>query len=117
MEAEIRQVLLEKERLIVRIRQHNAQQIFPPLYASISMGKVQNRWCAGQRWEMTLRLSPVHGRLNEGGFDAQRFALANSMPLQGTLLAIKSVNADCSWLHRLINKAQKQYQHLPGMAL
>ena len=63
---------------------------------------------------MTLRLSPVHGRLNEGGFDAQRFALANSMPLQGTLLAIKSVNADCSWLHRLINKAQKQYQHLPA---
>ncbi|MGQ3903351.1 ComEC family protein [Mixta calida] len=113
VEAEIRQVLLEKERLIVRIRQHNAQQIFPPLYASIAMGKVQNRWCAGQRWEMTLRLSPVHGRLNEGGFDAQRFALANSMPLQGTLLAIKSVNADCSWLHRLINKAQKQYQHLP----
>ena len=46
VEAEIRQVLLEKERLIVRIRQHNAQQIFPPLYASISMGKVQNRWCA-----------------------------------------------------------------------
>jgi competence protein ComEC len=31
--------------------------------------------CAGQRWTMTLRLRPVHGELNDGGYDSQRSAL------------------------------------------
>lgn len=113
VQAEIQQVMQEKERLLVRIREHDARRRFPPLYASIAMGKLRQPWCAGQRWEMTLRLRPVHARLNEGGFDAQRFALAGSMPLQGTLLAATPVKADCGWRHRLMSHAQAQYQHLP----
>ncbi|QHM70478.1 ComEC family protein [Mixta intestinalis] len=111
--AEIVQVLGEKERLIVRIRQYGNEILFPPLYANIANSRVQQIWCAGQRWEMSLRLRPVHGRLNEGSFDAQRFALANSMPLQGTLLAAKAITQRCSVHHHLVSQAQQQYQHLP----
>jgi predicted membrane metal-binding protein len=32
---------------------------------------------------MTLRLRPVHGQLNDGGFDSQRYALAQHRPLSG----------------------------------
>lgn len=39
--------------------------------------------CAGQRWAVTLRLRAVHGELNEGGFDSQRYALASHQPLTG----------------------------------
>jgi competence protein ComEC len=39
--------------------------------------------CAGQHWLMTLRLRPVHGQLNDGGFDSQRYALAQHRPLSG----------------------------------
>ncbi len=34
---------------------------------------------------MTLRLRPVHGQLNDGGFDSQRYALAQHRPLSGEL--------------------------------
>ncbi|MFD1803010.1 ComEC family protein [Mixta tenebrionis] len=111
--AEIVQVLAEKERLVIRIRRYGKQNLFLPLYASVAVSRIQQAWCPGQRWEMNLRLRPVHGRLNEGGFDAQRFAVANSMPLQGTLLAAKVIVSRCSMHHRLVSKAQQQYQHLP----
>jgi len=32
----------------------------------------EQRLCAGQRWPLRLRLRPVHGKLNQGGFDSQR---------------------------------------------
>lgn len=110
---EITQVLHDKGRLVVKIVEHDNKWVFPPLHASITTEKVAETWCAGQQWKMTLRLRPVHGRLNEGGFDAQRFALANNTPLQGRLLAASPLSQSCSWRQRLMHYAQQQYQHLP----
>lgn len=111
--AEIAQVRHDKAQLKVKIVEYDNQRIFPPVYASVTADKFQQKWCMGQRWEMTLRLRPVHARLNEGGFDTQRFALANHTPLQGRLLAARLLSSDCSWRQRLMNHAQQQYQHLP----
>ncbi|GLR09845.1 ComEC family protein [Mixta theicola] len=110
---EITQVLHDKGRLIVKIVEHEDKRMFPPVYASVMTGRFEETWCAGQRWEMKLRLRPVHGRLNEGGYDAQRFALANNTPLQGRLLAGRPLSTGCSWRQRLMSYAQQQYQHLP----
>lgn len=110
---EITHVLHEKGRLTVKIVEHDHQRLFPPVYASVTPEKFEETWCAGQRWEMALRLRPVHGRLNEGGFDAQRFALANVTPLQGRLLSARVLDSRCSWRQRLMTYAQRQYQHLP----
>lgn len=44
------------------------------------------RWCAGQQWRLRVALQPVHGRMNQGGFDSQRWAMANHQPLQGRVL-------------------------------
>lgn len=110
---EITQVLPEKERLIVRIDAYDHKHLSPAIYASVGVKTLAYNWCAGQLWEMTLRLRPVHARLNEGSFDAQRFALANRTPLQGRVLAASPVSKRCSWRQRLMSYAQQQYQHLP----
>jgi len=40
----------------------------------------------GQRWEMTLRLEPPHGRLNPSGFDFNRHLLANRIGALGSVV-------------------------------
>lgn len=40
---------------------------------------------AGQIWQLTLKTKAVHGYLNEGGFDSQRFAVANRNLLSAKL--------------------------------
>lgn len=41
---------------------------------------------AGQVWQLTLKTKVVHGYLNEGGFDSQRFAMANRNLLSAKLI-------------------------------
>lgn len=53
--------------------------------------------CAGQRWAMTIRARAVHGQLNEGGFDVQRYALASHQPLTGRFIDASLLEARCSW--------------------
>lgn len=70
--------------------------LFPPvgvtLYGELAPAPV----CAGQRWMMTLRLRPVHGQLNDGGFDSQRYALAQHRPLSGGIVAASALDTRCS---------------------
>ncbi|OTQ07080.1 DNA internalization-related competence protein ComEC/Rec2 [Gilliamella apicola] len=41
---------------------------------------------AGQIWQLTLKTKVVHGYLNEGGFDSQRYAIANRSLLSAKLI-------------------------------
>ncbi len=41
---------------------------------------------SGQRWEMTLRVEPPHGRLNHSGFDFHRHLLANRIGALGSVV-------------------------------
>lgn len=52
--------------------------------------------CAGQRWNMTLRLRPAHGELNDGGYDAQRSAFAQHQTLSGRFTRAELVDGRCS---------------------
>ncbi len=45
---------------------------------------------------MTLKVRAVHGQLNEGAFDSQRYALAQHQPLTGRFLQAKAINPECS---------------------
>ncbi|WLI78545.1 ComEC family protein [Kosakonia sp. H02] len=53
--------------------------------------------CTGQRWAMTIRARAVHGQLNEGGFDSQRYALASHQPLTGRIIDAQLQDGRCSW--------------------
>jgi len=53
--------------------------------------------CAGQRWAMTLHIRAVHGQLNEGGFDTQRYALVSHQPLSGRFSGARLLDKRCNW--------------------
>ena len=99
---------ISRKRIRVQIHQAEGRQRFPALSAWLTAGDTVTEFCPGQRWEMRLRLRPVHGQLNEGGYDQQRYALANYWPLQGKVLAKKPQNLSCSLRSRVINRAREE---------
>ncbi|MBP2197109.1 DNA internalization-related competence protein ComEC/Rec2 [Pantoea cypripedii] len=100
----------DNKQLKIQLLQIDGRYQFPPLFATLNDNGEEEPFCAGQRWQMQLRLRPVHARLNEGEFDLQRFAVAQHTPLQGSIIRRQEVNKTCSWRSRLI-----QY-HLPAFA-
>lgn len=104
----ITDVRQDNKQLTVQLVQINGRYQFPPLFATLNHNGEGEPFCSGQRWQMQLRLRAVHARLNEGEFDAQRFAVAQHQPLQGLIAARQRVNPVCSWRSRLIS------YHLPA---
>jgi competence protein ComEC len=78
---------------IIRI---NGKRLFPAAGVKLYGSALPQAGCAGQRWKMTLRMRPVHGQLNEGGFDSQRHALAQHLPLTGRFTHAEVLDARCS---------------------
>ncbi len=78
---------------MVRLR---GRYLFPPVGVTLYGELAPAPACAGQHWLMTLRLRPVHGQLNDGGFDSQRYALAQHRPLSGGIVAASALDARCS---------------------
>lgn len=45
---------------------------------------------------MKLKVRAVHGQLNDGGFDSQRYAIAQHQPLTGRFLRASVIEPNCS---------------------
>lgn len=78
---------------IVRV---NGRALWPAPGVNLYGNYLPQPGCAGQRWRMRLTLRPVHGQLNEGGFDTQRYALAQHTPLTGRFSHAEVLDARCS---------------------
>ncbi|WP_034948546.1 ComEC family protein [Erwinia oleae] len=104
------------EKVKVRILSADNIRFFPPVYALLNRPETAGEICTGQRWQMRLKLRPVHAHLNEGGFDAQRFAIANGMPLSGRVLSATPEDSQCGWRDRIISSSHNNYQMLPWHA-
>ncbi|POT57912.1 ComEC family protein [Citrobacter amalonaticus] len=74
----------------------NGRWIFPAVGVVLYGQYLPDVVCAGQRWAMSLKVRAVHGQLNEGGFDSQRYALAQHQPLTGRFLQARVINPECS---------------------
>ncbi|MCT4714322.1 ComEC family protein [Enterobacteriaceae bacterium H18W14] len=94
----------------LEIIQRGKQYLFPPTGVVLRGVYLPQPVCAGQKWLMTLRLQPVHGQLNEGGFDSQRYALAQHLPFRGRVVEAKILSEQCSlrggWLNAVTNATQ-----------
>ncbi|MEX0422481.1 DNA internalization-related competence protein ComEC/Rec2 [Providencia rettgeri] len=93
--------LSDKEQKIkVRIDKINNRIIFPPLYAT---WKTKETVCAGQSWRINGTVRPLHSSLNEGGFNLQRYYLANR--IIGVLKSkkIELLKKDCSIRQKIIH--------------
>jgi len=69
--------------------------------------------CAGQRLQVTLKLRPLHGQLNEGGFDSQRFYLAQHLLFSGRVIAAQALSVGCSPQSRWMSAVQQRTASLP----
>ncbi|WP_413723596.1 ComEC family protein [Sodalis sp. RH24] len=97
---------------VIKITQAGGKRVFPPVHAAISWASLPERWCAGQQWKMMLKLRPQHSRLNQGGFDSQRWAVANHQPLVGRVVKAKVEDARCGLRQRLIDNAAARFADL-----
>lgn len=79
-----------------RITHLNGHVIFPAVGIALYDQYLPLAPCAGQRWAMTLKVRAIHGELNEGGFDSQRYALAQHQPLTGRFLKARVIDSTCS---------------------
>lgn len=93
----IDEVRASRQQIKVQLIQRAGRYLFPPRFAWLTLRDGEQHYCPGQRWQMRLNLRPVHAKLNEGEFDAQRFALANHTALRGRILQQRAESETCSW--------------------
>ena len=99
---------------MVRLR---GRYLFPPVGVTLYGELAPAPACAGQHWLMTLRQRPVHGQLNDGGFDSQRYALAQHRPLSGGIVAASALDARCSLRARYLTSLTRRLQTYPRRAV
>ncbi|MWN05551.1 DNA internalization-related competence protein ComEC/Rec2 [Gilliamella sp. Pas-s95] len=60
---------------------------------------------SGQIWQLTLKTKVVHGYLNEGGFDSQRFSIANRSLLSAKVIDAKLLDDKSNLRQSIIDLA------------
>lgn len=91
----------------------NGHRLFPAVGIVLYNQYLPIAPCAGQRWAMTLKVRAMHGELNDGGFDSQRYALAQHQPLTGRFLQAKIVDSKCSWRARYLASLTDSLENYP----
>lgn len=99
-----------KENHELQIVSLEGKTVFPPVGIRVRGNYLSDSVCTGQRWRMKVHLRPVHGQLNEGGFDSQRYALAQHQPLSARILSAERITQRCSlrgqWLANVTEATQ-----------
>ena len=89
------------------------RRLYPAVGITLYGSELPEAGCVGQRWLMTIRARPVHGQLNEGGFDSQRYALAQHRPLSGRFLNASSLDSRCSFRARYLASLNRTLAEYP----
>ena len=84
------------ERHYGRILSIDGRRQFPPPGIAFYGQALPHKACAGQRWRLQLKARAVHGQLNEGLFDRQRYAIASHLPLTGRFMRAEAIDDRCS---------------------
>ncbi|VTM90418.1 ComEC family competence protein [Raoultella ornithinolytica] len=66
---------------------------------------------------MTVRLRPVHSQLNVGGFDGQRFALAQHRSLTGRFTSAEASDPTCSYRARYLASLERTLDAFPWQSV
>ncbi|WP_072010211.1 ComEC family protein [Rahnella aquatilis] len=98
--------------VLFKLEKAEGKIIFPPVMFRTKWEEAEQELLAGQRWDMTVSLRPVHSVLNEGGFDAQRWALSQHAPLTATVRNSRLIDSKISLRQQFIQRVQ---QKMPPM--
>ncbi|MBW9464330.1 ComEC family protein [Kluyvera sp. EC_51] len=89
-----------------KITHLDGKRLFPGPLITLYGNYLPQQPCVGQRWRMTIRARAVHGQLNDGGFDAQRYALSQHRPLTGRMVTAQILDNRCSLRARYLASLQ-----------
>lgn len=92
----------DKHQIIMKIIEAGGKPVFFPVYFRTRWENTTMDYCAGQVWKLKANLRPVHASLNEGGFDSQRWAVANHWPLLGQIKQGSVLHERCDLRQRFI---------------
>lgn len=95
-----------------KIESVGGKRVFPPISVTSVWDPEVKSYCAGQRWKLLMHLRPVHSQLNSGGFDGQRWAVANRQTLTGRIVDSTLIGAECTLRQRIITRVQQQISGL-----
>ncbi|QBH95822.1 DNA internalization-related competence protein ComEC/Rec2 [Limnobaculum zhutongyuii] len=103
----------ESQTLLLRVKQIDGQ-LLPwtesftlPLHFSMNDQVIARQMAAGQQWQLKLLFRAVHSRLNQGGYDQQRRAIAIHQPLVGQVKSAKMLDESIDIRQKLINRVQQ----------
>lgn len=99
-------------KIVLRIDQKAGRSVSAFL-VSVPSWPTSQPLLAGQRWQLIVNLRPVHSRLNEGGFDRQRWAVANRQVLTGKVKQARQITEESSVRQRYINTVLPKLSHYP----
>lgn len=95
------------DRHDVQLIQHNQRWLLDGPGAMLYGSHFPQTVCSGQRWHIVAIFRPIHGRLNDGGFDSQRFALTQGKLLTGRLISATPVDTGCGVRGRYITSVRQ----------
>ncbi|MFZ7233515.1 DNA internalization-related competence protein ComEC/Rec2 [Avibacterium avium] len=82
---------------------------------TVDMGKEQIK--TGQIWQAELLLKPLSSRLNQGGFDRQKWYFSQGITAYGRVKSAVQISQDFAWRERLLQASFQQTQGLPMQGL
>ncbi|WP_145555080.1 ComEC family protein [Yersinia canariae] len=100
---------VEGNKVLLQIQQVNGKRVFPAINVAVKWQEGLG-YCSGQQWKLWLRMRGVHSLLNEGGFDSQRWAIANRRPLQGRVIRAELLDARCNARQQVIRVIEQQLE-------
>ncbi|HHG8772261.1 TPA: ComEC family protein [Raoultella planticola] len=95
----------------------NGRRLFPAPGITFYGSPLPKPPCAGQRWRMTARIRPIHSQLNEGGFDGQRYALAQHRALTGRFTSAEALDLNCSLRARYLASLEHTLTAFPWQSV
>ena len=99
----------DEQSVKVRIDKLNGASVFPPIYANWYLSKqFRNKVCLGQKWFLTTNLKPIHGLLNEGGFNHQRNLISQRVIGNLKNKSVVSLDSSCSLRQKIIDRNFEQ---------
>lgn len=106
-----------QEKVVFRIAAINGTSVRHRFDTTLFWDSVHNPFCSGQRWSLVANLRPVHGRLNQGGYDAQRNSVSHHIVLQGAPTAYEKLSHECSWRQKMISQTLSVVPDTPAKSI
>lgn len=114
----------QQVRIEIRIDEILQQQAYQTLIVSTKNSqRIYLQWRLnekpkiGERWQADLRIRPLSSRLNQGGFDRQKWYFSKGIHATATVKSAVKISDDFSWRERQLHQAFAQTKALAQQGL